>query len=139
MESAGRRETGPVVFFVDDDAGLRKLVARVLAKRGFTTILAGTAEEAMHLWEEHEGHVDALLVDINLPDGWGSVLAQRLRAARPEVPLVYTTGFADVDPILSAGLNDTLYVLRKPFTTAELVGTLERAIENSRPYAGPET
>ena len=78
--------------------------------------------------ERLERPVDALLMDINLPDGWGASVAQRLKQSHPEMAVVFTTGYADIDPILSGGLNDAEYVVRKPFTTDQLVAVLEEAI-----------
>jgi two-component system, cell cycle sensor histidine kinase and response regulator CckA len=122
-------ERKPVVFFVDDEDGIRHVANRLLRKRGFEMIGAATAADALQVVEDFEGEIDALLMDINLPDGWGAQVAQRLRAERPEMAVVYTTGFAEVDPILSGGLNSTEYVIRKPFTGDQLAEVLTRAIE----------
>lgn len=118
----------PVVFFVDDDEGIRHVANRLLRKRGFDMIGAASAAEASDVLERYEGDIDALLMDINLPDGWGSLVAQRLKVVRPEMAVVYTTGFAQVDPILSGGLNSTEFVIRKPFTGDQLADVLTRAI-----------
>jgi DNA-binding response OmpR family regulator len=122
----------PVVFYVDDEAALRRFVQRQLDERGFETLVAGSASEAVEVGEGHTGRIDALLMDINLPDGWGSVVAQRLRAGHPEMAVIYTTGFAESDPILSGGLNDAEFVLPKPFTVRRLVETINKAIEEYR-------
>jgi two-component system cell cycle sensor histidine kinase/response regulator CckA len=125
-------ERKPVVFFVDDEDGVRHVANRLLRKRGFEMIGAATAAEALEVVEDFEGEIDALLMDINLPDGWGAQVAQRLCTERPDMAVVYTTGFAEVDPILSGGLNSTEYVIRKPFTGDQLAEVLTRAIESSR-------
>ena len=117
-----------VVFFVDDDDHLRKVTGRLLRGRGYEVIEAETAEQAFGVLDAFEGEIDVLLMDINLPDGWGASVAQRLKESHPEMVVVYTTGYADVDPILSGGLNDAEYVVRKPFTTDQLVAELERAV-----------
>ena len=96
-------------------------------------ITAASATEAERIIEEHEGVIDALLMDINLPDGWGAMVAQRLISARPEMALVYTTGMAEIDPILSGGLKGAQFVIRKPFTGDQLADTLSRAIAANRP------
>lgn len=124
--SEGRR---PVVFFVDDDDGIRHVARRLLRKRGFDVIEAASAAEAEEVIEHHEGPIDALLMDINLPDGWGAHVAQRLVATRPGMAIVYTTGFAEIDPILSGGLNAAEFVIRKPFTGDQLAGVLTAAID----------
>lgn len=116
----------PVVFFVDDDDALRRLVAR--AVRGhFEFLGAGSVAEASEVAERYGGPIDVVLMDIFLPDGWGSVAAQRIREARPHVPVVYTTGMAETDPILSSALNDAPWVLQKPFGVEELLDVLNRA------------
>lgn len=124
---------GRVVFFVDDDEDVRSVTKALLERRGFTVIQAGSAEEAGRVAEAYEQPIDVLLMDINLPDGWGAVVAQRLRAHHPEMVTVYTTGFASSDPILSGGLKDAEFVVPKPFTSTELIEMLEKAIAR-----GPE-
>lgn len=124
-EPARRR---PVVFFVDDEDGVRHITNRLLRKRGFDMIGAASAAEAAEVIESYEGDIDALLMDINLPDGWGALVAQRLINVRPDMAIVYTTGFADVDPILAGGLNSVRFVLRKPYTGDRLAEVIAQAI-----------
>ena len=89
-------ERRPVVFFVDDESGIRQVANRLLKKRGFDMIGAASAAEATEVIDRYEGEIDALLMDINLPDGWGAMVAQRLRSARPDMAVVYTTGVANI-------------------------------------------
>jgi DNA-binding NtrC family response regulator len=118
----------PLVFHVDDEASLRLVTKRLLAQRGFDVIEAGSAAEAESVIEQHAGEIDALLMDILLPDGWGNTLAQRLRTTHPEMAVVYTTGYAESDPVLAAALADAAYVIRKPYTGEGLADMLLRAI-----------
>ena len=116
------------VFFVDDDDRLRSVTCRLLKARGFDVLEAESAEKAVDVLDNYEGGIDVVLMDINLPDGWGASVAQRLRDARPDMAVVFTTGFADVDPILASALNDAEYVIKKPFSTEKLVEVLEKAM-----------
>ena len=122
----------PVVFFVDDEEGIRHVARRLLRTRGFDMIGAASAEEAAEVIDRFEGDIDVVLMDINLPDGWGARVAQRLIAARPDLAVVYTTGLVEVDPIQSGGLVGGELVLRKPFTGDQLADVLTRAIETKR-------
>jgi DNA-binding NtrC family response regulator len=124
---ASERNRG-TVFFVDDDDRLRGVTCRLLRARGYTVIEAESAERALEVLETHEGDIDVVLMDINLPDGWGASVAQRLRDVRPGMAVVFTTGYADVDPILASALNDAEFVVKKPFSTDQLVEVLERAV-----------
>lgn len=118
-----------VVFFVDDEDGIRRVARRLLRKRGFDMIGASSAAEASTVIDEYEGEIDVLLMDINLPDGWGGLVAQRLMAVRPDMAIVYTTGFAEIDPILAGGLSAAEFWIRKPFTGDQLADVLNRAID----------
>ena len=125
-------ERNPVVFFVDDEAGIRGSFSTLMRRRGFQVLEAASAEEAGRLIEIFHDPIDVLLMDINLPDGWGGTLAQALLEEHPEMVVVYTTGYASEDPILSGALNDAPYVLRKPFTSEELLNMLWEAMGQKR-------
>lgn len=130
-ETTGRK---PTVFFVDDDDGVRRTTAKILTRNGYEVLEAATAEAATELIEAHHEPIDVLLMDINLPDGWGAILAQRLLVQHPEMKVVYTTGFASSDPILSGGLNDAQHVLQKPFNSKQLLGMIHHAMTDDTPH-----
>ena len=77
MRDAGSTDSGEaverpkVVFLVDDDHEFREITSELLKRRGYEMILAASAEEASEVIESYEGEIDVLLMDINLPDGWG--------------------------------------------------------------------
>jgi CheY-like chemotaxis protein len=128
IDPMGAGNQPKVVFFVDDEDQVRLATARILEKRGYGVILAASAAEASEVIETHDGKIDVLLMDIHLPDGWGATVAVRLLQARPEMALVFTTGLAADDPVLSGGLNAAEFVVTKPFTADQLVAEIERAI-----------
>jgi len=132
-EEQARRDTerGPVVFFVDDEPGIRGSFSTLMRRRGFKVLEAGSADEAGRLIELFHEPIDVLLMDINLPDGWGGTLAQALLEEHPEMVVIFTTGYANDDPILSGALNDAPFVLRKPFTSEELLNMLADAMGRS--------
>ncbi len=92
MQPSPHARRSPVVCFVDDEAGIRHITNRLLRTRGFDVLTASSVSDAERVLGDYEGEVDALLMDVHLPDGWGSVAAQRLKAARPGMAVVYTTG-----------------------------------------------
>ena len=124
-------ERTPVVFFVDDEPGIRGSFSTLMRRRGFQVLEAASAEEAGRLIEIYKDPIDVLLMDINLPDGWGATLAQALLEEHPEMKVIYTTGYADEDPILSGALNDAPFVLRKPFSSDELLDLIRRVMGES--------
>ena len=124
-----RTERSPVVLFVDDEIGLRTVYSTALRYEGYTVLEAGSVEEAEQIVEVRDDPLDVLIVDVNLPDGWGSSVAQTVTGFFPEVKVVYTTGFAENDPILDGALEDAPLVLKKPFDKAALLSVVGEAAE----------
>ncbi len=128
-----------VVFLVDDDDDFREVTSKLLKRRGYEVLLAASAEEASEVIESYEGEIDVLLMDIKLPDGWGVTVAYRLCQVRPNMPVVYTTGFAEGDAVLSSGLDSADFVVTKPFTSERLASELERAMNSVATITPPST
>jgi len=117
----------PSVFVLEDDLELRSLVTRGLREEGFKVTTAGSAVEALELLEEL--NVDALIVDIGLPDADGRDVVQALRARGEMMPVIFLTARDALTDRLSgfaAGGDD---YLTKPFAFAELVARLHALIK----------
>jgi two-component system cell cycle sensor histidine kinase/response regulator CckA len=122
----GVEDVGPVLV-VDDDDDVRRAVVRMLRKRGFDVLEAGSAEAALE-----RARADALgmvVSDLNMPGGDGIWLCRALRAAKVDVPVLITSGLADEElkqqlAALGAGL------VEKPFSADELVASIRRARAN---------
>lgn len=114
------------VLIVDDEPLIRLLVADDIEEAGGSTVEAGDGAEAVALLEQGLD-VDALITDIRMPrmDGW--TLAERARALRPDLPVLYVTGYSDVipRPVPSAR------VLSKPFGTRAVSAALTDVIAAS--------
>jgi len=130
----GPEERKRVVFFVDDEDDVRGVWSELLRKYGYRVLEAGTAAEALWFLESFTAHIDVLLMDVNLPDGWGASVAPSLKELHPEMAVVYTTGYAATDPILSGALSDARFVIQKPSSTQEVLRIIGEALE-----AGPAT
>ena len=112
------------VLLVEDDAILNELVGQMLEEQGTQVLAATTAAEGLALFEDHP--VDVALSDMVMPGEMGGLdLARRMRAMRKDFPIVLMTGFsAAAEPAAAEGFT----VLRKPFTMAALVSTLEDSL-----------
>jgi PAS domain S-box-containing protein len=88
---------GATILLVDDDRGTRQGVGSLLAHQGHTVLEAANGGEALFIAEWHEDPIDLLLVPADLPQLSGSDLALRLRAARPELRVLYLVE-ADAPP-----------------------------------------
>jgi two-component system, cell cycle sensor histidine kinase and response regulator CckA len=95
---------------------LRELVREILEKKGYTVIEAATGAEALHLWPIFRDDIDLLLTDIMMPQGVsGRELADRLLAEKPDLKVIYSSGYS-LD-VVSPGFSfkDGLNFLQKPY------------------------
>lgn len=99
---------------VDDDDAVRLVAATMLRQFGYRVVEASSAEAAEALGAAEDKEIDMLVTDVVMGGANGPMLAARLRADRPDLPVLYITGHA-----YGAGLGDAP-VLRKPFTEADL-------------------
>jgi signal transduction histidine kinase len=115
--SAASSRAEPTLLVVEDEAAVRDLVAGALRRDGYRLLLARSAEEALELEAAHTGPIDLLLTDAIMPGKTGMELARTLRATRPNLRVIVMSGCAE--DALSA-LDETLDVLKKPFSPGEL-------------------
>ncbi len=114
-----------LVFVVDDDAMMLKSVARLLRQFGYESVLFPSAEAFANHSDFDE--VICVLFDINLGDGSGIELRDRLKAAGNSVPVIYMTG-NDSPPVRAAAhQSGCLAYLTKPFSAMSLMVPLHRA------------
>ena len=118
------------VLVVDDDSAVREVTAEILGELGYRVIEAGSGGDALHLLE-HEDRIDVMLVDFAMPGMNGAEVAREARARRPEVPILFVTGYADTAALEQAGEGG---ILRKPYLERELAAKL-RAVLRASPTA----
>jgi NO-binding membrane sensor protein with MHYT domain/nitrogen-specific signal transduction histidine kinase/CheY-like chemotaxis protein len=104
------------VLVVEDEEAVRQLAARTLFVRGYTPLVAHTGEEALRLSEQHPGPIHLLLTDVVLPRMSGSRLAETLLATRPELRVLYMSGFTESAIVHHGVLQPGTDFIQKPFT-----------------------
>ncbi|MDO8837151.1 MAG: response regulator [Vicinamibacterales bacterium] len=121
------------ILLVDDEAGVRAVVRRMLERAGFVVIEASSGPEALALLSREPESVDLLLTDLVMPGMHGRELIRRFRILHPDTPVVCMTGFAgesmDVHG-LEAGIAA---VVTKPFSSGALVRAVSAAMEPGLP------
>lgn len=121
----------PLVLVVEDEGGLRRFMTRALEKEGYECVEAGSAEEALMAAGEPGRPVDILVMDIMLPDSWGTRLVEDIRAESPDVGVILISGYTESDPVLGAGARERHPFLTKPFEADELLSAVRR-VEGER-------
>jgi CheY-like chemotaxis protein len=117
------------VLLVEDEDGVRALVRQVLHKHGYTVLEARHGGEALLHCERHKGNIELLLTDVILEQMSGTELAARLASVRPDMKVLYISGYTD-DAIVHHGvLNQGTHFLQKPFTTESLAKKIRQVLE----------
>jgi CheY-like chemotaxis protein len=124
------------VLVAEDDAVIGLAVEAVLAEHGCSVLLAGGVDVALKIADPIDT-VDLAIVDMQLADGSGTRLIERLRARRPALPVIISTAYAlsATDRAALASAAVSTFMLQKPWSEAELVGALEEATKPSRAAA----
>jgi CheY-like chemotaxis protein len=117
---------GPTILLVDDDAQIRELGRDILEPEGYCLVQAAGAEEALAALHRLGAGVDLLLTDVVMPGMKGKELVDRARDGRPELPVLFLSGYVDgpdvrsSDDLPSADDDRFTGYLGKPFRSTEL-------------------
>lgn len=116
------------VLLVEDNDQVRAVARRVLQGSGYVVLEARRGDEALLLAERHEGPIHLLLTDVVMPEVGGRELAQQVRARRPQIAVLYTSGYSSD----WAGVNEPdAPFLPKPFTAAELIQKVREVLDRA--------
>ncbi len=115
------------VLLVDDEENFRQNLEPILTEKGFEVLAVGTLEEARkHI---QKGSADVVLLDVQLPDGYGPDLLEEFAQATNRPPIILITAYGDIDMAVSAMKNGAHDFLQKPIKLDRLERTLARAGE----------
>jgi CheY-like chemotaxis protein len=117
------------VLVVEDSDDLREIAGRILSKNGYQVMAAANGPDALELARAFTGHIDLLLTDVIMPQMNGSELAPRLVASRPDLRVLYMSGFAHTALGATGTLPAEVALLDKPFTEPALLSRVRQALE----------
>jgi PAS domain S-box-containing protein len=127
---AARAQTGKTVLVVDDEPAVRMLVVDVLEDLGFTVLEAGDGAAGLRILHSSTS-VDLLISDVGLPGGMnGRQLADAARTMRPELKVLFITGYAENAIIGNGQLEPGMRVLTKPFVVETFAARVLEMIED---------
>ncbi len=120
------------ILVVEDEVAVRELVCNVLGGHGYKILQAETGVKALEVWQNNKRKIDLLLTDLVMPDRLnGRELAEKLRAERPKLKVIFTSGYsADVvgkDLVLQRGLH----YLQKPYDPLKLALTVRDCLDST--------
>lgn len=109
------------ILVLEDEPALRKLVQSLLGQQGYTILEAATSEQALRHCEAHDGTIHLLVTDVVMPGMSGRQLAERAVQCRPDLKVLYMSGYT-ADAIAHHGVLDAgVAFLQKPFSSESLL------------------
>jgi PAS domain S-box-containing protein len=119
------------ILVVEDQPQVRKLTMAILKSRGYHVLEAATAGDALLTAERYDGAIHLMLTDVVMPYMNGVELAQRLKPLRPEVPVLFMSGYSE-EVINQNDITKGLNYLSKPFTPDQLALKVRDIIDRKR-------
>jgi two-component system, cell cycle sensor histidine kinase and response regulator CckA len=115
------------VLLVEDEESVRVFASKALEKQGYRVLQARHGRDALLRLAEHNGPVHLVITDIVMPEMGGGELARRIAGERPEVPVLFMSGYTD-DEVAQRGLGAEQGFLQKPFTSDGLARKVREAL-----------
>jgi PAS domain S-box-containing protein len=116
------------ILVVEDNEGVREYVRAVLGQLGYTLLDAANGADALDAARNHPGKISLLLSDIVMPQMNGPQLTSRLRELRPDLKVLYMSGYTEPSIEIDLGYGET--IIQKPFSPADLAGRVRETLES---------
>jgi signal transduction histidine kinase/CHASE3 domain sensor protein/ActR/RegA family two-component response regulator len=137
VSAAGPRMVGPselprgsaTVLVVEDDDGVREITVAQLRQLGYRVLMAANGEAGLKIFGEHAASIDLLLVDVVLPGPLkGRALAETMSAIRPNLKILYMSGYTENAIVHHGRLDDGVNLISKPFKRDQLARKLAEVL-----------
>lgn len=126
------------ILVVDDEPEVRKLVGAMVGRYGFNVLTADSGEHAITLFKNRQGEIDLLLTDVVAPGMSGPMLADKLTGMRPDLKVLYMSGYDNTQVVQHYVVEKGHALLIKPFTLEQLGQKVQEVLGEPLP-ASPRT
>jgi PAS domain S-box-containing protein len=123
--------SGETILVVEDEKAVRDLTVRMLGRLGYTVLTAAGGAEAIEIANAHAGPISLLLTDVIMPNMSGRQVADRLLALRPEIKVLYLSGYTDTSAVHHGVLESGVHFLTKPFSREVLSRKIREVLARS--------
>ena len=109
------------VLVVEDEAVVQRVAANALRNKGYHVLIANNGREALEIFGENPAKIDAVVLDLTMPVMGGEETLRQLRAMRPDVNVVLSSGHSEAEALARFGDDGESHYLQKPYKAAQLV------------------
>ncbi|HXJ03322.1 MAG TPA: response regulator, partial [Micropepsaceae bacterium] len=132
--AAPRDVTGQdTILLVEDEDAVRSFAARALRMRGYTVLEAPGGEAGLEIVRNHAGAIDLLITDVVMPNMDGPTLVRAARRVRPDMRIIFMSGYAEDAFRRNEEKAEDLHFLPKPFSLKQLVAKVKEVLSGSTP------
>jgi two-component system, cell cycle sensor histidine kinase and response regulator CckA len=124
--SAAGSET---LLLVEDDELVRRIASRILVSNGYQVHVAVDGADALNRFEELQGKIDALITDVVLPKVSAKELVQRLKLLKPDLRVLYTSGYTENTVVHQGVVDAGVNFLAKPYLPADLSRAVRQVLD----------
>lgn len=117
------------VLLAEDNPLLREFVVRTLTDKGYRVLEAANGDDALQVSRQHDGTIHLFLTDVIMPQKNGKEAAEILLAERPELKVIFMSGYTDNVALLRDDLTPAAPFLQKPFTATDLIATMRQVLD----------
>ena len=125
------------LLLVEDEKAVRASAREFLELSGYTVLEAGNGEEGLRVARDYAGHIDLLITDVVMPHMGGPKLAEQLAAERPQMKVLFLSGYAASTISQHGAMDLSARFLQKPFTLKSLAGTIWAILRSTPNLEGP--
>jgi PAS domain S-box-containing protein len=119
-----------ILLVAEDDAQVRAFVQRMLERNGYRVITANDGEEAIRVFQRHAGEIHLCLLDMIMPNFGGREALAAIRAMKPGMPAIFTTGY-DLHSELGNGVFNDIPLVRKPYDRVKLLQEIRAQLDRA--------
>ncbi len=117
------------LLVVEDEPQVQEMIRQVLLNQGYRVLTARDGVEALEVASEHKGPIDLLLTDVVMPRMSGWALAEQLRSTRPEMRVLYMSGYTEHALVDRRVSSEGLHFLSKPFDMETLTSKVREILD----------
>ncbi len=132
-----RAPKGETVLVVEDEEALREVTRRIFTRNGYHVITAANGPEALDIAGGHPGEIHLLVTDVVMPHMLGKEVAEKMRLIKPEVEVIFMSGYARGVLTSQGRLDPNVALVEKPFSEADLLATAGQVLNGH--FGGFET
>ncbi len=122
-------EGNETVLAVEDNPEVRNLVRLILKKYAYNALIAHDAHTAIEISENHKGNIDLLVTDVIIPDMNGMQLYEKIRAGRPDIKIIYMSGYTSNVIAHNGRLEKGINFIQKPFSIQDFTKKIRGVLD----------